>query len=255
MFKQSVRVDDVTEKKYITHAKLRLAHPLPSGNREHNCLLTVSVGQPVHTDEKLMATVKAIAESNRFKKVFINLADTLQRHTIGLTSSEPADKWLEQAESEGDKWLSDNCKILDQGLGDIPYEVIRWDRWRFNPSFAEAEASIEELYKTDPEYKAAFQDTISEFLSRYQKRLESEGKPFTEVERSAASLNSYKYLAEECAVMLIWANEHTFPCEVYPSKRNAAMEATHKKLVLPLFPEVLHPIQIKFKSKRINNDQ
>ncbi|HLX54851.1 MAG TPA: ATP-binding protein, partial [Aquella sp.] len=54
------------------------------------------------------------------------------------------------------------------------------------------------------------------------------------------------YLIEECAALCLWTSLNC-QFEVYPGPRNEAMSATHKKFVLPKYPDLLHPVAIRFR--------
>lgn len=97
----------------------------------------------------------------------------------------------------------------------------------------------------NPDYQASFDNTIDAFLQRYYPRL-IEKKDF-DIERARALC--LDYLLEECAALCLWP-ELNCHFEVYPSKRNAAMDETHKRFVIPKHPHLLHPISIKFKNRK-----
>lgn len=56
------------------------------------------------------------------------------------------------------------------------------------------------------------------------------------------------HLIEECTALCLWTDLNC-EYEVYPSPRNLAMTETYKRFVLPLFPNLLHPLSIKFKNR------
>jgi len=59
----------------------------------------------------------------------------------------------------------------------------------------------------------------------------------------------FNYLIEECTALCLWP-ELNCHFEVYPSRRNAAMDATHRYFVLPDYPDLLHGLSIKFKNRK-----
>ena len=95
-----------------------------------------------------------------------------------------------------------------------------------------------------PYYQASFNNTIDEFLKRYYPRL-LEKRNFNMQRAKTLCLD---YLIEECTALCLWP-ELNCHFEVYPAKRNLAMDETHKRLVLPFY-DLLHPISIKFKNRK-----
>ena len=202
-----------------------------------NCSLLVSVGQKYHEDEKLAATVELIR--GRFKKCVINLADGLQRHNNHLF-----DPHLSEEESmaksvrEGDDWLSRNRSIYE-GL-DMPYEVVRWNHWLSHERYCDCRAKIEELYSSNRECQMAYEHSIREFLTRFEKRCHGS------VDKSKYFKACLEYLKEECSAMMLYPEE-AIHFEIYPNPRTFVLSFIYERLIAPVFPNLLRPLALRFK--------
>lgn len=205
------------------------------------CLLTISVGQEVHEDEKFETTIDLISRS--FQSCIMLIDDSLQRHTMVLDRQESADDFYGMSVHEGDKWLERNEKYYGR-LSNLK-EIIRWDMWLKHPLYLSQQNIIRDMLVDDPDYKTIFDNTIDEFLRRYCSRVIN-SKDF---DQERANALCFDYLLEECTAMSLWP-ELGCHFEVYPSKRNFAMEETHKRFVLPDFPDLLHPVAVKFKNRK-----
>lgn len=209
---------------------------------QSRCALTISVGQKAHEDDVFEATVDLVEKS--FQSCVVLVDDTLQRHTMALSGKENADFFYEIALKEGDLWIERNKIFLNQLS--ISKEILRWDSWLKHPAFYDEKNKIESAIKDDLSYKLAFDETIDEFLRRYLQRL-NENDNF-DVEK--ARKHCLDYLVEECAIMCLRV-KLGLAChfDIYPSQRNVAMSETHKRFVLPNYPDLLHPVAIKFKNR------
>lgn len=204
------------------------------------CLLTISVGQEVHEEKKLKATIELV--NSTFKSAILLIDDSLQRHTMALTSKSDAESFYEFSIKLGDEWLSRNEEYYKKLT--ILKKVIRWDEWLNHPYYSINQNLIKSTIETDCTYKNAFDITIDEFLKRYYQRLID--KEDFDIKR--ARLLCLDYLIEECTAMCLWP-EMGCQFEVYPSPRNLAMQETHKRFVLPKYPDLLHAVAIKFKNR------
>lgn len=208
---------------------------------ESTCLLTISVGQEVHEGEKFLTTIQLV--NDHFRECTILVDDSLQRHTMMLDCNEVDENLIyERSINEGDLWLERNKVIYEQLQ--IPYKIIRWDKWLKHNEYKKINSIIEEKYERDDEYRKAFNDSINEFLRRYENRLDDSG-----FDRQKAFELCLTYLKEECTALCLWV-EGDFHFEVYPNKRNLAMTATHEIFVKPHHPHLLHPVAIKFKNRK-----
>ncbi|MBA2651507.1 MAG: hypothetical protein H0U73_04470 [Tatlockia sp.] len=208
---------------------------------DSQCLLTISVGQEVHENEKLETTIDLI--NNSFRSCILMIDDSLQRHTMVLDRAESAEDMYPIAIDEGDRWLMRNQKYFNN-LSNLT-KIIRWDIWLNHPQFRSNQMMIIDTIKNDSAFKEIIDKTIHEFLQRYYGRLLN-GTHFNL--RKGYKL-CFDYLVEECSAMTLWP-ELDCQFEVYPSKRNFAMDETHKRFVLPQWPELLHAVAVKFKNRK-----
>lgn len=208
--------------------------------KNSKCLLTVSIGQEAHEDGKFSATIDLVNKS--FESCVLGVNDILQRYTIAIHEDQSAKDFYNISAIEGNKWLIRN-KIFYSKF-DIPFEIIRWEKWLSSPELEDKKQLILKTMETDTEYKNAFSATIDEFLRRFLKRSNVEKDRIKTVSQLCLD-----YLVEECAAMCLWV---TLGChfDIYPSKRNLAMQLTHERFIVPFYPDLLHPVAIKFKSRR-----
>ncbi|MCC2626020.1 MAG: hypothetical protein K0R14_1893 [Burkholderiales bacterium] len=202
------------------------------------CLLTISVGQEMHEGELFKLTIDLINKS--FKSCIILVDDSLQRYTMALNSDKSPDDYYNLAILEGRNWLQRNKQYYDSLT--IPYKILHWDQWLKHDNFKQHNNMIREAIKTDPAYKAKFDKVVENFVDKSRKR----SSPDSNFNISRAKQLSMAYLTEECAALCLWTSLNC-QFEVYPGPRNEAMSATHKKFVLPKYPELLHPATIRFR--------
>jgi hypothetical protein len=203
-------------------------------------LLTISVGQEAHEKEKFSSTIDLVNKS--FKSCVLGVNDILQRHTMALYSNKSADDFYDISVLEGNAWLIRNEEFYSKFT--IPVEIVRWDKWLFHPELENKKKFILKAINDDLEYRSSFSVTIDEFLRRFSNRSEV-GKDKMRYMHQVC----LDYLVEECAAMCLWVDMECH-FDIYPSKRNPAMQATHERFILPYYPDLLHPVAIKFKSRR-----
>jgi tRNA-dependent cyclodipeptide synthase len=209
--------------------------------KNSDCVLTISVGQKSHEGEKFAATIALINAS--FRSCTLLVSDTLQRYTMAIGDrQEDADFFYEQALKEGDEWLVRNKKYY--GQLDMLKGIVRWDTLLKAPCYHEEKNKIRLSAQNDPEYRKSFEDTIDQFLARYDQHL-NENIDFDE---KRARRLCFDYLLEECAILSLLV-ELNCRFDVYPSQRVLAMEETHKRFVLPSHPTLLHQVALKFKGR------
>lgn len=204
------------------------------------CLLTISVGQEAHENEKLLSTIKTVNDS--FFSCILLVDDSLQRHTMALCSDKNADYFYESSIKCGDEWLKRNAKYLHELY--ILEDIIRWDKWITHKNYIEKRNHIEWLLSSDAQYKKSFEDAIEIFLNRYTKRLEND----LSFDLNRSHDLCLDYLIEECSSLCLWP-ELECHFEVYPGQRNLAMRDTHRRFVLDLYPNLLHEVYVKFKGR------
>ena len=218
-----------------------------------HCIMPISVGLGLKVCEgsEFLGTLKLINAS--FRSFTILLDDSIQRYNMRILSDLSDEALRNQAIREGDLWLQRNKSIID--LVSVPYNIVRWDDWANHPSYLEHNKIVEALYQSDEWYRAAFEDTIEEFLSRFQKNIASDDAKIKKFDYDYAYQSCLLYLKEECSVMCLWA-QALYDFEVYPTGRNKAMMATYEKIIKPNFPDHLKSVSLHFrKYKKFSNNE
>lgn len=202
-----------------------------------NCIMPISVGQPIHEGEKFAAVVKLV--NRNFKECTILVDDTIQRHNFGIVHPSWTDEQLYNiSREEGDKWIERNMKSIEDNLT-IPHKIIRWDDWSKDPRFEGFHKKIIDMYNSDPEYNKAINDNVEKFLENFSKK-----NVINDMERARECCRVY--LQEECAVMCMWADSE-YDFELYPYDRNPAMDATYEKVIRKEYPDHLYFVSLRFK--------
>ncbi len=204
-----------------------------------SCLMTISVGQSVHEGEKFAACVDIVKYN--FKACTILVDDSLQRFSMAIDSGLTPEDHYQESIIEGDLWL-ERSKTIYNKMENLQ-KILRWDDWLKHPNYNDVYNKINELYKTCQDYKMAINQTAETYVSRYMTRLTNKTFDY----KRAIEL-SVDYLKEECAALCLWT-EGKYDFEVYPSKRNSAMNTTHMQLIAPKTPDLLLPVAIKLKYK------
>ena len=176
----------------------------------------MSVGQDVHEGEALDLSI-----------------DVVNRHFGSLAFYEPALK-------VGEPWLSRHAATYQrlQGLS----QILPWDHWLSHPEFKIQAQGLRTQLKQDPAYRESIYQTIKTFLNRYD-------RPLTP--QSAFDYQRAQGLClEECTVLCLWAQ---LQCqfEVYRSPHHQAITDTYQNWVLPQYPDLLHPIALQFKHRKL----
>lgn len=197
--------------------------------------LTISIDNPMTTNRQLKSIIYKINET--FSSCDFVVCDTLNRYNIMMKDSSISEKEAKElAYKEGDLWLKKNQAALDSIT--IKHNIIRWDNWLNHPNFKSKLKIIESEYINNQNYKEGIDNTAITYLKR---------RSFDKDKNINLCI---KYLQEECAVMLLWADK-AYDFELYPSKRNQAMERTHEILLQRNDQkEKLLPIKIDVKYKR-----
>ncbi len=218
-----------------------------------HCIMPVSVGLGLKVCEgsKFLGTLKLINTS--FRSFTILLDDSIQRYNMRILSDLSDEALYNQAIREGDLWLQRNKHMID--LTTIPHNIIRWDDWANHPDYLAQNKIVEALYQSDECYRAAFEDTIEEFLNRFKKNIEGDAAKIEKFDDEYAYQSCLLYLKEECSVMCLWA-QALYDFEVYPTGRNKAMMATYEKIIKPNFPDYLKSVSLHFrKYKKFSNNE
>lgn len=205
------------------------------------CLLTISVGQEVHEGEKFASTIDLVNAS--FDSCIMLIDDSLQRHTMAINTTKDAAFFYDISIKEGDLWLIRNETYYSKLT--ILKKIIRWNTWLTHSHYKDKQNEITALIQNDVSYKENFENTITEFLKRYYERLQE--TDFFDMAK--ARQLCFDYLLEECTALCLWP-EMNCQFEVYPSRRNQVMDETHKRFVLPHYPDLLHAVGVKFKNRK-----
>lgn len=217
--------------------KAILKSPSTDEFSKSKCILTVSVGQPNHEEDKLLSAI--IAVNKHFSFCTIMVCDSLQRFTMKFSSNVSLAELHIESNNLGDKWIERNLQAIRQLS--IPYSISRWDCWISHPHFNSKKTIIDDLYNNDKRFKETIDDTANNFVVR---KLDMLG-----IDKKSAIELSKQYLLEECAVMLIQADDLN-GFEIYPSQRNDAMDYVHKKIISVIDGSLMLPVSIKFKNIR-----
>lgn len=199
------------------------------------CILTVSVGQPNHEGDKFFATVLAV--NKQFTSCIIMVCDSLQRHTMKISSPLDLSELHKESNILGDEWIARNSLAIKQF--DIPYQISRWDAWMNHRNYSEKSLLINSLYSNDPLFKKSIDETAHRFSERKM--------DISVVDRNISFNLSKEYLLEECAVMLLQADDD-YPFEIYPSQRNDAMDYVYQQIISYTNDELMRAVSIKFKN-------
>ncbi|MBA3535149.1 MAG: hypothetical protein H0T84_00840 [Tatlockia sp.] len=198
-------------------------------------IITISVGQPNHEGDKLYATL--LAADRQFSFARIMVCDSLQRYTMKITSNLTLEQLHLESIKLGDEWIARNLKYIK--TMNIPYELSRWNEWLNHPDYTDKLQIIEELYNRDTLFKNSIFSTTHGFISRNSERLV--------INKEQAYELSKDYLLEECAVMLILADEG-YEFEIYPNQRNEALDYIYHTIIAKENSHLMQAVSIKFKN-------
>ena len=204
------------------------------------CVLTISVGQENHEGDKFLATILAI--NKNFSECIIMVCDSLQRYTMQYTIAMNLNDLHKESVARGDEWITRNSDAINRLK--IPYQISRWDFWLNHYKFEEKILLINHLYETDNLFKKSVDETSSKFVERKQSALI--------VDANTAFNLSIEYLLEECAVMLLLA-EDGYQFEIYPSQRNDAMDYIYRNIISNINHKLMRAVSVKFKNLNSNH--
>lgn len=207
--------------------------------KNSSCLLTISVGQQTHENERFAATIDLINYS--FKSCIIQIDDTLQRHTMALNHNEDPDYFYDVSKAEGKLWLERNEKYINRLK--IPMKLYRWDEWLFRDNFDTQKNRLLNKLNEDLEYQKAFEVSIDNFISKCLQR----NSRLMEFEIKRLKKLSFDFVLEECTALTLWP-ELICQYEAYPNGHNSAIEATKKLFIYPFYHDILRSITIIFKN-------
>ena len=201
------------------------------------CSVTISVGQEPHERDKFKSTLAVVNDS--FNHCTIMVCDSLQRHTLKIGMQTTDDEIHKHANQLGESWIGRNINAIKKL--DIEYNIIRWDYWLSHPEYKKSRKIIDDLALHNQGFVNVIEETAMEFLKRNLHKI-------TNIESEQNVLRySREYLKEECAVMLLWMKDN-YQFEIYPSKRNTAMDFVYKHVISKINPNLVRAVAIKFKS-------
>lgn len=211
------------------------------------CALPVSVGQPYHETEKMLATVELV--NKYFAKCVIIVCDSLQRHNTMLYCDDNESIAYEKAVIIGTQWLERNANIFKQLK--IPYELVRWDKWYKNEKFHVYLEKIEELVRVNADFAMIVDDCanifVKQHLAYYGTKIFS--KPTEEILRICKN-----YLKEEATVLLMWSHYENYGFLAYAGSHNGVITSVYQYFIKQNGGKSkLVPLKIKFKKKSSDN--
>lgn len=178
--------------------KARIPGPAFWGHRSA-CSLEISMNNPRQDGRYLASQIDLV--NRRFKRCFIHMGDTLQRHNL-LGRLSPDDARL-ASYIMGSAWLARNADILEKL--EIPYDIIRWDHWLEHPDFPELHAALRAYYDSNVFFRKIVGRDVALFLERNPQ---------------ADPARCVDYLLEEAAADTLFARQ-TPTVRLYPASELA----------------------------------
>lgn len=174
-----------------------------------NLIYLVSVGKEKFEYKWVERFVNFVREVKP-KKIFIVVADTLQRYNIEVDENINPTQAFHESTKRGNEWVS-KYKPLFSNLkkSDIDYEFVHWETLKKDEDFEHYFHKIKKLDKEDSLFKAALAISSNEYTNR-PSRIISE-----EIYQKAEE-NSRQFLIEECAVFQVLAKDKDNLAIVYP---------------------------------------
>lgn len=209
--------------------------------KQHDCLFTISVGQQTHEGEHFRATLDLLGSS--FKSCTMLVDDSLQRHTMAFEYGHEPEYFYETSLKEGDLWLERNKHYYDK-LENLK-EIIRWDTWLKHPNFEFQREQLLKLIKNDDTYRQSFTESVDEFVTKYQSRLEAPSL----FDLKRAKRLSFNFILEECTALCLWQDLNC-SYEAYPNLHNRAINETRQRFVLANNPKLLNAVTLGFRNAK-----
>lgn len=209
-------------------------------SEKSSCVIPISLGQPEHEGELLVATLTRAA--HEYDSITIMVADTLQFHTRKMLGSTLSDEDLRASlRKEGTEWEERNKKAIDECLGDKLNKIIHWDHWLNHKNYKARRQKIDAAYETEKSFSVGVNATIDHFVKK-RKNAIAVSDSDTTVTRNL----SKQYILEEAAVLLLWKAKG-YLYILYPHKLSAAMNYVITKMIHKKDCYVLRPYFLKFK--------
>lgn len=204
------------------------------------CVLPISVGQPYHEGEKLLATINLINKS-QLAHCSVVVADSLQKHNF-ISDQSP----YETSMLLGDNWLQRNKNILD--TLSIPHQIIRWDLWLQHTEYPKYRYALEREYNSNPNYRHAFDESINQFIQRKV----ASNEEIDHISQKKIFNSGLQYFLEECAVAVCVWEEEGYNYVMYPQVRPRALSMTYE-----IFSKNAHPdrIWLQFRFRQHGNSK
>lgn len=202
------------------------------------CMLTISVGCPVHESEKFQATIDLVNRS--FKSCILMVDDSIQRFTLQIDQPELSDQAsYDLAVHAGDLWLQRNQAFYQRLT--IPYQIFRWHQFQKDHMdlYQQYYADIEKAYCEETSFRDSMHADIEGFIERRAKKEHG-------IDRDFIHSQCIRYLKEECAMMRIFGVQGC-QFEVYPSGRGHAMGWIYEHFIKPHYPDLFHIVGVRFK--------
>jgi tRNA-dependent cyclodipeptide synthase len=169
----------------------------------------ISMGNPNTDGDKFRAMVDFVNHQENFDRCLLCVSDTLAAWNQVDSRGVVLPDAIERSRKLGDEWLVRNSKAI----ADIrmPIEIVRWDRWRLHPDFAESLAETRFHYERSPGFRTSINADINNIAQR-------RGPMDAEV---AANLqeNSLSFLLEEVAGYRLFYREFPACAKMYPGTR------------------------------------
>lgn len=144
------------------------------------------------------------------KKIFIIVADTLQRFNIEVDENLSPRQAFHKATQRGNEWVNKYQPLFSNlKQSNIDYEFIHWETLKKDTDFEYFFHQIKKLEEKDSNFKEALTISSKEYTNR-PSRINSDGI------YQKAEENSRQFLIEECAVFQVLAKEKDNLAIVYP---------------------------------------
>lgn len=203
-----------------------------------HAVLLISVGQDVHEGSKLSAVIDLI--NRNFKSCDIAACDVLQRHSMQITDLSPIEDIYKKSSIAGSDWIARNNKHLQQLI--IPNKIFSWEEYLLRPDFLIYRENIIIAYNEDSLFKQAMNETIDDFINRYERR-------FISFDKERAFNCCFNYLVEECAILMLMWQKSGYNYIIYPGNMPKTLSATRDKFVAPVNPHLLKWVTVYVRNK------
>jgi len=171
------------------------------------CYLGISLENPLFEGETLQAMLAWASE--KFEQTLVIVGDYLCRFNERIITGYDLDKAGGPAVALGDSFISRTKGLFDK----LPPGKVRLTRWKEHlqhEEFHVAKKAIDELFKTNEEFRASVEYDALSFVKRQKKR----NRNFAVGMEEAIGL-SCEYILEEVAVFNL-LSQHGFSVELYP---------------------------------------